>query len=75
MFKVNIDMPENCKLCPLYIEGNSEFLIYGERLGGKCKALPIKDYEGKTVEHQIVIGSGDDVNRTGRYHKCPLRRC
>jgi len=73
MIKLNMDMPGVCQRCPFYIEGDSSFLMYGIRLGGKCRVLPIKDMEGRTVNYQTVIRTGSDVTRGARYSKCPLQ--
>jgi len=73
MIKIDMEMPKVCHRCPLYIEGESGILMYGVRLGGKCKVLPIKDMEGHTVDYQTVIRTGSDVEREVRYPKCPLQ--
>ena len=73
MIKLNIEMPKVCHKCPFYIEGDSNFLLYGVRLDGKCKALPVKDLEGRAVNYQTVIRTGSDVTRGARYPKCPLQ--
>lgn len=73
MIKLNMDMPKVCHKCPFYIEGDSGILMYGVRLGGKCKVLPIKDMEGRTVDYQMVLRNGADAQRGARYPKCPLK--
>lgn len=73
--KIDMDMPKVCHRCPFYIEGDSGILMYGVRLEGKCKALPVKDMEGHTVSYQTVIRSGSEAARGARYPKCPLKEC
>lgn len=73
MIKLNMEMQEVCHKCPFYIEGDSGIFMYGVRLEGKCKALPVKDMERRTVNYQTVIRTGSDVTRGTRYPKCPLQ--
>ena len=46
----------------------------GFPIGGKCKALPIKDLNGKTISYQTV-GTIKEIENKERSKHCPLRKC
>ena len=78
MIQIDMDMPKNCLECDFYANGDSNFLWYGVKLGGKCKRLPIKDMDGDVVGYQVVCKNGRQAGelRSGkRYKYCPLKEC
>ena len=74
--KIDMDMPKVCANCPLYKNPEDKEIIYfmGFPIGGKCKALPIKDLNGKTISYQTV-GTIKEITNKERSKHCPLRRC
>ena len=74
--KIEMDMPKVCVNCPLYKKPDGERIIYfmGFPIGGKCKALPIKDLNGKTISYQTV-GTIKEIEHKERSKHCPLKEC
>ena len=74
--KIDMDMPKVCANCPLYKEPEDKEIIYfmGFPIGGKCKALPIKDLNGKTISYQTV-GTIKEIEHEERSKHCPLKEC
>ena len=73
--KIEMEMPKSCLDCVFYINGNSNFLLYGVRIGGKCKRLPIKDMDGEVIDYQTICKDGAQAQELleGRNKRCPLQ--
>ena len=72
---INMEMPKRCLDCDFYINGNSGFMLYGVKIGGKCKMLPIKDMDGEVIDYQSICKDGAQVQELleGRDKRCPLQ--
>ena len=74
--KIDMDMPEVCAKCPLFKkpDGKDVSFFMGLPLDGQCKALPIKDLDGKIISYQTVSTINEITNKERSKH-CPLRKC
>lgn len=74
--KIDMDMPEVCAKCPLFKKSEDQDVVFlmGLPLGGQCKALPIKDLDGKIISYQTVSTINEITNKERSKH-CPLRQC
>lgn len=72
----NMDMPKICSDCPMFEKQPFGDVVYflGTPLDGKCKALPIKDYDGNIVDYQTVSKRSEIENKS-RSKFCPLKEC
>lgn len=71
-----MEMPKSCLDCDFYINGDSGFLLYGVRIGGKCKRLPIKDMDGEVIDYQNICKDGEQAQellKGNRDKRCPLK--
>lgn len=68
-------MPKRCLDCDFYIDGNSDFMLYGVRIGGKCKMLQIKDMDGEVIDYQNICKDGAQAQELleGCDKRCPLQ--
>ena len=73
MVKVDIEMPKDCKSCPMFREHKD--VISGE--WGECMILEIKDLNDDVVAHQTVnayyVESAAWAQDVGRSKHCPLK--
>lgn len=74
--KIDMEMPEVCAKCPLFKkpEGQNVALFMGLPFNGQCKALPIRDLDGKIISYQTVSTINEITNKERSKH-CPLRKC
>ena len=73
---LKMEMPKSCLNCDFYINGNSGFMLYGVRIGGKCKMLPIKDMDGEIIDYQNICKNGKQIKKIlegCRDKRCPLK--
>lgn len=76
MIQIDMDMPKSCLDCDFYTNGDSNFLWYGVRIGGKCKRLPIKDMDGEVIGYQNICKNGKQAKKLlegCRDKRCPLQ--
>ena len=74
--KIDMEMPEVCAKCPLFKKSEDRDVVFlmGLPLDGQCKALPIKDLDGKIISYQTVSTINEITNKERSKH-CPLRKC
>ena len=73
--KIEIEAPEMCCDCPLFemeTHDGRYFAWMGAPLGGKCKVLPIKDFNGNVVDYQNV-STREEIEEHRRSKHCPLK--
>ena len=74
--KIDMEMPEVCAKCPFFekLKDQGVAFFMGLPLDGQCKALPIKDLDGKIISYQTVSTINEITNKE-RSKQSPLRKC
>ena len=59
-----------CAKCPLFKKSEDQDVVFlmGFPLDGQCKALPIKDLDGKIISYQTVSTINEITNKERSKH-------
>lgn len=70
-----MQMPKSCKDCSFLTNSDGNSIIYKEvKIGGKCRALQIKDFEGEIIDYQVIFKNANCIEKytIERSPLCPL---
>lgn len=73
--KIEFDLPQMCCDCPMFEKApttENVFYFQGAPLNGKCRVLPIKNYEGRVIDYQNV-STREEIEANSRSRFCPLK--